>query len=246
MREIIRMTEAEFEKLVPLNGNVIVSGEQDVSRIMVGGVPLFFDGSFKPENNQVVVNRVVKVPEDCEAGGSIEADIMLAPGDLVWVNYFSVLQAVAIEVVLMTAQVSTQTKCDSIKEYLIVPYRQCYMGLTELDEGLEYTMLNDYVLLDPVVKHDTNPLVPEVYRKKESKRFYTVERAPMYGSFRYLNSDYPPIRVKKGDIAFLRDKNQFKLEHWPHFLYDKRVHYVTRIEKVLAIVDQVDEEVDVF
>jgi hypothetical protein len=120
------------------------------------------------------------------------------------------------------------------------------MGLCETEEGHEYVMLNDYILLDPIIKEDTNPLVIDSLKKKTSKRYYKVERVPMYGSFNYTGSKWEYVRVKEGDIAFLLDSNQFKLEHWPHYLYDKRIHYVTRVQKVLCVVDQVDESVEVF
>lgn len=242
MREIVRITEAEFKELRPLNGMIVISSEQDVTKITIGGKLMFFDGSYSPENNQVVVNRVVKVPcgeltADDYVDDRIRSEILLCPGDLVWVNYFAVLQSQKIEVITATG----------IDDYSMVSYRQCFMMLTEGEDGKpHYEMLNDYILLTPCERIDPNPLLLDHLKKKISKRFYTVDRVAFYGSFEYLVDRFPPMRVKTGDTVFLFDANQFKLEHWPHYVYDKKVHYVTRVQKIMALVSGIDEEAEVF
>jgi len=233
MKEYIRLSPDEFSRLRPMNGHLIVKTEQDVNNIEIAGVKIYFDGSYNPENNQAVINRVLKVPDDA-IWRSIDftSEIIVSPGDLVWINYYSVMQATTILV--------------EKDKYLLIPYRQCYMALVEEEEGPKYEMLNDYVLLDPVVKINTNPLIIESKRKAISKRFFNVERVPFYGSYAYSGPQSECIDLKQGDIAFMLDSSNFKLEHPPHYVYDKRIHYVSRIQKVLAVVDQVDETVLIF
>ena len=233
MKEYIRLSPDEFSRLRPMNGHLIVSTEQDVNNIELAGVKLYFDGSYNPENNQAVINRVVKVPDDAVwKSGDFTSEIIVNVGDLVWINYFSVLQATTILV--------------ETKEYLVIPYRQCYMGLVEAEDGTNYVMLNDYVLLDPVVKINTNPLIIESKRKAIAKHFFNVERVPFYGSYAYSGPQSECIDLKPGDIAFMLDSSNFKLEHPPHYVYDSKIHYVSRIQKVLAVVNEVDETVLIF
>lgn len=244
MSKIIRLTESEFKKFRPISGSVVIKGEQNTNEITVGGQKLFYDSSFTPEDNQVVINRVIKVPDEDYVDTNIRSEILLSVDDLVWVNYFSVMQAEQIEVVM--DQPAGNLLITKIEKYSVVPYRQCFMLLTEGEDGPQYEMLNDFILLTPQERFDDGLLTPDPVRRKVSHRWYTVDRAPLYGSFRYLQDKYESIQVKPGDIVFMLDANQFKLEHAPHYVYDKRPHYVTRVHKVLAVVDQVDEEADVF
>ena len=235
MREIVTLSGDAFDQMKPLNGQIIVYPEQDVENIVVGGQKLFFDGTWKPENNQRVLNRVIKVP-DAENYSTAEfiSEILVSPGDLVWVNYYQIMHATEIRVV--------DKDKDGVKVYLSVCYRHCFMSLSEAGEdvGVPYTyqMLNDYVMLKPAIIEETSPLVPDTLRKKESKLFYQIERLPFPGSYDYKKELFPPIEAYPGQIAYLFDENQFKLEHPPHYVYDNSVHYVTRIQKIMAIVDE--------
>ena len=236
MQQVTKLTVDEFSRIRPLNGYVVVKPEQDVTKIKLGDQYLWFDGSYSPENNQVVINRVVRVPEEDGIYSDFQSEMLLSEDALVWINYYSIIQAKRIDV---EGQI-----------YLIVSYRDCFMSAEEGDDGKPvYTMLNDWVRVGRVSRKIESDLAPEALRTRDSKRFFVVEQTPMYGTFQYTKGFYPPLKVEPGDLVVLRDPNVFKLEFAPHFVFDKKPHFVVRAEKILFTVDALpssDEDLSIY
>lgn len=215
MQRVTRITlsKAEFERFRPLNGHVLVLGNQDVETMKGKHVRLFVDNTYKPERHQKVHNVVVKVPDKPYNQEKFKSSIDVMEGEKVIINYFPVMQSIIIDVE------------DVI--YRLVPYNWLIMSV---DSG---KMLNDWIMVDKIIEKPESTI--EMSGKESRKYFHVVKG--FSGTFLYLDKKGIPLEPKPGDKVVLRDSAVLPLEDELHLEYDGSKHYVTRAYKVLSILN---------
>lgn len=209
------LTKTQFDRVKSTNGNVIVEVKMfDDFYIMGNGEKLIINTKYEPQDHITVRGIVHKLPEKLNfnpdkpaSSMGWETDIEIKEGDLVYMDYLTVLLAFGKYANIASEVHDPKFFSYDDRYFVIIPYSQIFFKVV----NEEITMLNGYVLGEkikqPPVKSPIIILDGYATKHRLSNKSIKV-RVISSGSLvkRYIEkkiTDTTPL--KSGDVVHVRE-----------------------------------------
>ena len=263
----MEISYGELLSLTPYKNCVLCESVIDPSEVDLGGVKLTIDTTFNPSMFQPIIQKVIATPKSLIYGKQTEAvniggnqssqnvdgswknerreewvqreepiansmpwktTMQLKRGDVIWVGYFSIIKAEAEHRLIL---------CEGRKYYLI-PYQDIYLK----KNGSGVTMLNGWLLLEPLVEKDAEiiqrlkdkGIVIPKYHKEGDK--YAIVRYIGEPVDEYLEpSKYDTDEISLNDTVLMAWTANRRLEQSSKF-FDQKEYIVSRRTSICAVL----------
>ena len=209
------------------------------NEIEYGSLKLYYDNSFKDEENAPVTGEVIAPPRALTYGPEgcfNETEMEIKKGDQVWFHYLCYINA-------KPGNNSAGGRYFTIEgdsaEYILVKYDQMYLA----KRGEEIIPLNGHAIVEPLPAEDMWEskvlIVPEISNKiyKRSETFGTVKYlgAPVK---KYKDPNIPPddLQLKVGNVVAIEVFADIPIETELHQVLPKTYFRVLR-KDILGIVE---------
>lgn len=125
----MQLTDTEFNSIKPGHNMLVTKAVEGTTKIKYKSLDIYMDNSFVPEDHQKVVHQVIRIPKTLIYSRKLShdrsmewlTDMLLKPGDKIWVNYLAVMKA-------HTFQYGGET-------YYFIPYSGVYLTIRRWNPG---------------------------------------------------------------------------------------------------------------